>query len=133
VVGGQVHENETSSVGLNEQVEEQPKQDQMLSKEFLLNQSIQECLQSMTNEGINISQSINFCISKVLTAQQPDDHSNSTDHYALSHYHLSNYFEIAVEFIDSIAGLIVLFSVGLACLNLIIVGVNIILGKYCLC
>lgn len=50
------------------------------------------------------------------------------DHHEINHYHLSFYFEIAVEFINSLAGVLVLMAVILAGINLIIVGVNSMTG-----
>ncbi len=46
----------------------------------------------------------------------------------ITHYHLSYYFEIAVECINSVAGLIVLFAVLLAGVNLLIIAFNVAAG-----
>lgn len=51
------------------------------------------------------------------------------DHHEINHYHLSFYFEMAVEFINSLAGVLVLMAVCLAGVNLIIVGVNSMTGS----
>lgn len=50
------------------------------------------------------------------------------DHHEINHYHLSFYFEMAVEFINSLAGVLVLMAVCLAGVNLIIVGINSMTG-----
>ena len=49
--------------------------------------------------------------------------------HEINHYHLSYYFEIAVECINSIAGLIILFAVFLAIVNLFIVAINASTGR----
>jgi len=55
------------------------------------------------------------------------------DHHEINHYHLSFYFEMAVEFINSLAGVLVLMAVCLAGVNLIIVGINSMTGtSFCL-
>mmetsp|Transcript_25658 Transcript_25658/g.35286 ORF Transcript_25658/g.35286 Transcript_25658/m.35286 type:complete len:363 (-) Transcript_25658:839-1927(-) len=51
------------------------------------------------------------------------------DHHEINHYHLSFYFEMAVEFINSLAGVLVLMAVCLAGVNLIIVGINSMTGS----
>jgi hypothetical protein len=102
----------------------------MVSKE--LSSSFEECFQHLQKEGNNFSTSLNSCVAKLLEGHHhesfDDSIHNPSEHYALTHYHLSNYFEVAVELIDSMAGIIVLLAVGLACLNLLIVGTNVVLG-----
>mmetsp|Transcript_10574 Transcript_10574/g.11405 ORF Transcript_10574/g.11405 Transcript_10574/m.11405 type:complete len:258 (+) Transcript_10574:198-971(+) len=79
------------------------------------------CLKGMNNETL-ISDSVQ-CITSFLSKHMTEEHHHSAvDHH--SSYHLSNYFEFAVEFVNSIAGLIVLFAVFLACLNLMLVACN---------
>lgn len=65
------------------------------------------------------------------------ERSNTIDHvmeehglgmHEITHYHLSYYFEMAVECINSVAGLIVLLAVLLAGVNLLIVIFNAALG-----
>lgn len=54
-------------------------------------------------------------------------HSTSPGH--ITEYHLSHYFELAVECINSFAGLIVLAAVLLAGTNLLIISTNVACGK----
>lgn len=54
---------------------------------------------------------------------------NIHEHHETTQYHLAQYFEFAVEIINSLAGLIVLFAVLLAVLNLTIVLCNSLFGK----
>lgn len=84
------------------------------------------CLKGMNNETL-ISDSVQ-CITSFLSKHMTEEHHHSAvDHH--SSYHLSNYFEFAVEFVNSIAGLIVLFAVFLACLNLMLVACNTATGR----
>lgn len=55
-------------------------------------------------------------------------HEHQQQH-EITQYHLAHYFEFAVELINSLAGLIVLFAVLLAVLNLTIVLCNSLFGK----
>eukprot|EP01039_Chlorochromonas_danica_P000932 gene932-1014_t len=58
----------------------------------------------------------------------PEHHHNTSSSHEISQYHLSHLFEIAIECINSLAGLIVLFAVILAGVNLVIIGVNVATG-----
>ncbi|RYG62968.1 hypothetical protein EON64_16870 [archaeon] len=51
--------------------------------------------------------------------------------HEINHYHLSYYFELAVEVINSLAGMIVLCAVLLAGINLGIVLFNVATGESC--
>lgn len=59
----------------------------------------------------------------------PGDHSAGL--HEINHYHLSYYFELAVEIINSLAGMIVLCAVLLAGINLGIVLFNVATGESC--
>lgn len=58
----------------------------------------------------------------------PEHHHNASSSHEISQYHLSHLFEIAIECINSLAGLIVLFAVILAGVNLVIITVNVATG-----
>ena len=51
------------------------------------------------------------------------------DQHEINHYHLTFYFEVAVECVNSLAGLLVLLAVCLAGVNLAIVAINSVTGK----
>jgi hypothetical protein len=57
---------------------------------------------------------------------------NSTEshfeQHEINHYHLTFYFEVAVECVNSLAGLLVLLAVCLAGVNLGIVAINSVTG-----
>lgn len=59
--------------------------------------------------------------------------SNSTethfDQHEINHYHLTFYFEVAVECVNSLAGLLILMAVCLAGVNLGIVAINSVTGR----
>lgn len=52
-----------------------------------------------------------------------------SDHHEINHYHLTYYFEVAVECVNSLAGLLVLIAVCLAGINLVIVAINSVTGE----
>ena len=66
----------------------------------------------------------------VLNEQQHSLNDSHFDHHEINHYHLSYYFEMAVEFINSLAGILVLIAVFLAGINLFIVGINSMTGTH---
>ena len=51
-----------------------------------------------------------------------------SDQHEINHYHLTYYFEVAVECVNSLAGVLVLIAVCLAGINLFIVAVNSMTG-----
>jgi hypothetical protein len=77
--------------------------------------------------------SMNFSHKKLDASREQLDHhphdvnSIATDH-EITHYHLSYYFEIAVECINSAAGMIVLLAVLLAGINMLIISFNVATG-----
>ena len=46
----------------------------------------------------------------------------------VSDYQLSMYFELAIEYINAVAGILVLFAVLISALNLAVLGLNSLLG-----
>eukprot|EP01036_Dinobryon_divergens_P035712 gene35712-46328_t len=52
-----------------------------------------------------------------------------SDQHEINHYHLTYYFEVAVECVNSLAGVLVLIAVCLAGINLFIVAVNSMTGS----
>ena len=71
--------------------------------------------------------------SQSCSPSQSEECINSTeshfDQHEINHYHLTFYFEVAVECVNSLAGLLVLLAVCLAGVNLAIVAINSVSGK----
>jgi hypothetical protein len=118
-----------------------------LFEEILKDKTFQHCFDQLKNESV--PDGINHCFQELLKFHYQEHHTSSSsstneshvsslDHdsahhdggYSYHHYHLTNYFEFAVECVNSLAGLIVLFAVFLTFWNLLVIIVNAVFGSF---